>query len=146
MSEDDRRELHLGDQSQCRCDVSGLYDSRAGILEDDRHELTRVTLVVDHQHRCALQRRARLGHRLADFGVRDVGDRRRERLDRASRQDDLEGGTAPFSLATRGDDASVELDEVSDDGETQAEAAVVSCGRRITLTESVEHVRQEARG
>src|SRR5439155_16209639 len=49
------------------------------------------------------------------------------------------------AFAVRGDASAVHLDDVADDREPEAQAAVCARARRFRLTESLEDMRQKAR-
>ena len=56
-----------------------------------------------------------------------------------------DGGAPPFAGAQRGDVSPVQLDEMTHDGEPQAEPAAGPLRRRVRLPEALEHVGQEPR-
>jgi len=59
-------------------------------------------------------------------------------------QIDGKRGSFPFALAVGVNAATVKLDEVADNGEAQAQAAMRAGGGTIGLAESVEDVREKA--
>jgi hypothetical protein len=113
---------------------------RAVLREHARDSLARVLLVVDDEHAQTLEL-------LAVFEVGLPARRRaRERPfpDRSEREGQNEGRAAALAFAVRDDVASMKLDEVTADGEAEAEAALRAVVARLCLLEAVEHLRQEA--
>src|SRR3954471_3414355 len=64
---------------------------------------------------------------------------------RRRRERHREGRAAVLAFAVRPHRPAVQLDEVSDDREAKAEAAVCPHGAGIALAETLEHVRQQRR-
>ena len=101
----------------------------------------RVRLVVHDQHLDARQIDA-AAYRASTFsawsGARDVSA-----ANRRQRQRHDERGALVFAAALGPDGAAVQLDEVLDDGQAQAQPAVVARRGGVGLAEALEDHRQE---
>jgi hypothetical protein len=64
-------------------------------------------------------------------------------LHRGKRQVNGERGSVPFPEALDPYGSALQLDQMLDDGEPQAQASVSACRRGIRLPEALEHVRDE---
>src|SRR5262249_61125140 len=56
-----------------------------------------------------------------------------------------EGGALPFSRTRCLNGAAVHLDHITDDGQTEAQSAILACRCAVRLPESIEDIRQELR-
>ena len=125
--------------------VGGRSESHFGVLtgEEAADDVASIGLVVDDQDFDAgkvgdLVKRLdelRLGLRVDPIGL--------GRLDGLERQGDGECRAVIFAGAFGGDGAAVELDELLDDGQAEAEAAVAAGRSTVGLAEAIEDVRQE---
>ena len=89
------------------------------LFQRGAREAERLRIIVDDHHRDAAQERARLS------GVRRL---RRVSVRRPQRQPDFEHLSAMAAAARRRDGAAVQLREMTDDVETEAETAVSRVG------------------
>ena len=107
--------------------------------QDRLENLARVRLVVDHEDAEAVEPSARRG------GWRLRLGRARRRLPGRDldRQPHREGGALTLARALRVHGAPVQLDDVADDREAEAQAAVRPPGRGVALPEALEDVWEE---
>ena len=119
--------------SRRRC---GLH-ARAARLEDVSRQFSRIRLVVDNENpRVVYPGRCRLWR-----GRRQRGSP----YDASHRQSQAEGRPFAASFAFGGDRAAVCFGEMPDDGQTEAEAAMLSCRGAVGLAEAFEDMRQKRR-
>jgi hypothetical protein len=124
-----------------RVGSGGDGDLDAGAFEDHREHVADVGLVIDDEDAEAAER-DRGGFfegGILDAGLKGAIHRRRLR-GVGGRELHRENGAIANAVARRGRDAAVELDEVTDDGETEAEAARRARGRTVALPEAIEDV------
>src|SRR5207237_7160947 len=109
------------------------------VLEERVQGFERVGVVVDEEDVQAVG----AGGAVREWGeALDLRSTLR-RLGREQRQADDERRSPELARALDLHRAAVELDQVTDDGQAEAEPAVAACGRALALTKALEDVRQE---
>ena len=107
-------------------------------LEKALQEFPRIWFVFDHQHTHPIERDHFGGPRPP------VGAARAAETSTPPRgEDDREGGTFAFAGAFGPDRPAVQLHEVLDDGQAEAEPAESARDRTVRLLEPIEDVRQK---
>src|SRR5262249_26986862 len=102
-------------------------------------QFARIVLVVDYQRAQAHKRPRAFDRNRRALGFPD------RRSDGADRQRHFEGRALAFSRASGINRPAMQLDQVFDESQAEAEAAVPSSARRVGLAEAVKDVWQEIR-
>src|SRR5262249_55030371 len=117
--------------------------SRAARFQNPREQRTAVRLIVNDEHRDAIEARQLDGveridtphKRLTEAGILAANARDGQRDD--------ERRALAFAPALHTDRAAVQLDEILDDGQSKSQAAIASGRRGIGLTKAFEHIREK---
>ena len=120
--------------------------TRAGCRQDRGDQLAGILFVVDHEGATAAER-----DRLVGLAIRSRASARRcspdvsTRVRIHSRQLDGERRTLPQPLTLRAYRAAVKFHQVSNDGQAESEASMLTADRAICLAKTFKHIREKSR-